>query len=96
VTRPLLRAIIGLVFSLFKRKSKRALQRRVAVDASQLRAGADVQMMAKGGLPEDVAAGGQQHEPVPEYIAGAATPSEDMWAREQARYRAKLEGKQPD
>ena len=46
-----------------------------------------------GRLPEDVAAGGPQAEPTPEYIAEAATPSEEMWAREQARYRAKNESR---
>jgi hypothetical protein len=54
-----------------------------------------MQMEAMGRLPEDVAAGGSMQEPTPEYIAEAATPSEDVWAREQARYRAK-NGSQPE
>lgn len=44
-----------------------------------------------GRLPSDVAAGGPEPAPSPEYIAEAATPSEDVWEREQARYRAKNE-----
>jgi hypothetical protein len=51
-----------------------------------------MQAEAMGRLPEDVAAGGPQEEPAPEYIQEAATPTEDMWAREQERYRAKNEG----
>src|SRR5450755_3899953 len=35
-------------------------------------------------------------QPAPEYIAEAATPSEDAWAREQARYRAKNESDRHD
>ncbi len=48
-----------------------------------------------GNLPGDVAAGGPQHEPAPEYIADAPAPSEDAWAREQALYRAKNEEDPP-
>ena len=50
-----------------------------------------MQMETLGRLPGDVAAGGPQADPAPEYIAEAATPSEDVWARVQARYRAKNE-----
>ena len=42
-----------------------------------------------GSLPGDVAAGGPPAQPASEYIAEAETPSEDVWTREQARYRAK-------
>jgi hypothetical protein len=45
-----------------------------------------------GRLPEDVAAGGSTAGPAAEYIAEATTPSEDVWARAQERYRAKDEG----
>jgi hypothetical protein len=49
-------------------------------------------MTSVGDLAEDVAAGrGPQHEPAPEYIADAPTPSEEVWAREQALYREKNE-----
>ncbi|MGA2927652.1 MAG: hypothetical protein ABSG43_16980 [Solirubrobacteraceae bacterium] len=40
-------------------------------------------------MPTDVADAGSSAEPGPEYIAEAATPSEDIWAREAALYRAK-------
>jgi hypothetical protein len=42
---------------------------------------------------EEVAAGDPQHQPTPEYIAEPGTPSEELWAREEARYRAKNEEK---
>jgi hypothetical protein len=45
-----------------------------------------------GRLPEDVAAGGSPRDSAPEYIAEAATPSEDVWVRVQAEYRGKNEG----
>jgi hypothetical protein len=48
-----------------------------------------MQMESMGRLPNDVAAGGPEQAPTPEYIAEAATPSEDVWQREQALYRAK-------
>lgn len=51
-----------------------------------------MQIESMGRLPEDVAAGGSAQVPAPEYIAEAATPSEDAWAREEERYRAKNEG----
>jgi hypothetical protein len=38
--------------------------------------------------------GGAEHQPTPDYAAEAGTPSEDVWAREEARYRAKNEGDQ--
>jgi len=50
-----------------------------------------MQMESMGRLPEDIAAGGSADAPAPDYIAEAATPSEDVWAREQERYRAKDE-----
>ena len=43
---------------------------------------------------DEDATGGPQHEPAPQYIAEVATPSEEVWAREEARYRAKNEGQQ--
>ena len=48
-----------------------------------------MQIKARGRLPQDVAEGGLQDEPDPEYIEKAATPSEDAWAREQEKYRRK-------
>lgn len=48
-----------------------------------------MQLKSMGRLPDDVAAGGSPEGPAPEYIAEAATPSEDVWAREQAAYRAR-------
>jgi hypothetical protein len=48
-----------------------------------------MQTQARGRLPTDVADAGSSAEPGPEYIAEAATPSEDIWAREAALYRAK-------
>jgi hypothetical protein len=48
-----------------------------------------MQAMTGGRLPEDVAAGGPAQQPTPEYIAEAGAPSEDVWAREEALYRAK-------
>lgn len=75
------------MFSLFKRKSGRP---RIDCEQGLQRiADARMQMEAMGRLPEDVAAGGSRHDPAPEYIAQAATPSEDLWARVQAEYRAK-------
>ena len=50
-----------------------------------------MQAMSQGRLPEDVAAGGPLQQPTPEYIAEAGTPSDDVWAREEALYRAKDE-----
>jgi hypothetical protein len=50
-----------------------------------------MQLESMGKLPEAVAAGGPEQGSTPEYIAEAATPSEDVWAREQARYPAKNE-----
>jgi len=44
-----------------------------------------------GRLPGGTATGGPQQQPAPDYIAEAATPSEDAWTREQERYRAKDE-----
>jgi hypothetical protein len=51
--------------------------------------GGQIQNAATGRLPGGVADDGGGSDPAPEYIAEATTPSEDAWAREQARYRAK-------
>ena len=72
------------MFKLFKQRAGRTRGLRVA-DGT-------VQMQSMGRLPENVAAGGSAEGPAPEYIAEATTPSEDAWAREQERYRAKNEG----
>jgi hypothetical protein len=80
----------GSMFNLFKRKPGRP--RIDGEQGLQRIADARMQMDAMGRLPEDVAAGGSRHDPAPEYIAEAATPSEDVWARVQAEYRAKNEG----
>jgi hypothetical protein len=80
----------GSMFNLFKRKP-----RRPRVDGEQglqRIADARLQMEAMGRLPGDVASSGSRHEPAPEYIAEAATPSEELWARMQAEYREKNEG----
>jgi hypothetical protein len=49
-----------------------------------------------GKLPENLADGDPSPQPAPEYIAEAATPSEDACAREQALYRAKNESGRDD
>ena len=72
------------MFGLFKRRAGRTPGLRVADGR--------VQMQSMGRLPEDVAAGGSTAGPAAEYIAEATTPSEDVWARAQERYRAKDEG----
>jgi hypothetical protein len=46
------------------------------------------------GEPMPFDSGGAEHQPTPDYAAEARTPSEDVWAREEARYRAKNEGEQ--
>lgn len=74
----------GVMFRLFKRRAGRHPGLRVADGRMQIE--------SMGRLPEDVAAGGPAQAPVPEYVAEAATPSEDVWAREQERYRAKNQG----
>ena len=51
--------------------------------------GAAMRNASVGRLPENLAEGNGSPQPAPEYIAEAATPSEDALAREQARYRAK-------
>jgi hypothetical protein len=43
-----------------------------------------------GRLPSDVA-DDDEGAPAPQYIPEATTPSEELWARERARYRAKNE-----
>lgn len=53
--------------------------------------GARMQNASDGRLPDNLAAGDGSQQPAPEYVAEAATPSEDAWAREQALYRAKNE-----
>lgn len=55
-----------------------------------------MQNASVGRLPENLAEGDESRQPAPEYIAEAATPSEDAWAREQARYRAKDESDRHD
>lgn len=42
-----------------------------------------------GRLPDEVAEDGAGSQPAPDYIAEAATPSEDAWERERQRYREK-------
>jgi hypothetical protein len=46
-----------------------------------------MQMESMGRVPADIAGPGTDRVPEPEYIAEAAETSEDVWAREQARYR---------
>jgi len=53
-----------------------------------------MQMQSMGRLPEDVVAGDREQDPTPDYIPEAATPSVDVWAREQARHRTKNEAEQ--
>ncbi|HWD63770.1 MAG TPA: hypothetical protein VG405_01225 [Solirubrobacteraceae bacterium] len=52
-------------------------------------ADARLQFESMGRLPPDAAAGPSEHDPAPEYIAEAGKPAEDVWEREEARYRAK-------
>jgi hypothetical protein len=68
---------------MFKRRSIRVPWLRVT--------GARMQNASVGRLPENLAEGDGSQQPAPEYIAEAAPPSEDAWAREQALYRAKNE-----
>jgi hypothetical protein len=73
------------MFKLFKRPSSR-------VDAGAVRSlisDARMQMSAMGKLPGAAAAVSPESDRRAEYIAEAGTPSEDVWAREQASYRAK-------
>jgi hypothetical protein len=46
------------------------------------------------GKPMPFPEGAPEHEPASgsDYVAETETPSEDVWAREEARYRAKNEG----
>lgn len=55
-----------------------------------------MQNQAMGRLPTDLAEGAVGPQPAPEYIAEAVPPSEDVWAREQARYRSKTESEHRD
>jgi hypothetical protein len=55
-----------------------------------------MQNASVGRLPENLAEGDRSSQPAREYIAEAATPSEDGWAREQALYRAKNESGRHD
>lgn len=73
---------------MFKRKSRRAPWLRVS--AGQM------QNESMGRLPENLAEGDNAPQPAPEYIAEAAPASEELWAHEQARYRAKAEPEQRD
>ncbi len=78
------------MFKLFKRKSKRARP----IDHAQVQShvvDGRTQMEGVGMLPQDLAAG----DLTSDYIAEAATPSDEAWAREQARYRAKNEREPP-
>ncbi len=81
------RAYHRLMFEMFKRKSGRA-----HVDSGQVFEGVNAALMqtGRGSVPSDIAAG-RFREPTPDYIAETTTPSEDLWAREQASYRAKNE-----
>jgi hypothetical protein len=80
--------IIDRVFGLFKRKSGKA----PGVDDREVRLRMDEGRMeteAMGKLPKDVADAGLANDPPSEYIAEAGKPSDDAWAREEARYREK-------
>jgi hypothetical protein len=84
------------MFRLFKRKA--SPQSRGGVDAKAVVEEVRAARWAEGSLgqlSEGVLAGGPEHEPAPDYVAEASTPSEEAWAREEARYRAKNEGDPP-
>jgi hypothetical protein len=51
-----------------------------------------MQIESMGRVPADMAGPGNDQQPEPEYIENAADASEDVWAREQARYKTKAEG----
>jgi hypothetical protein len=69
---------------------KRFKRRRVVGRFGVARAAdAKLELESMGRLPPDLVGGGSEPAPAPEYIAEAGTPSEDAWAREEARYRAK-------
>ncbi|MBV8987236.1 MAG: hypothetical protein JO372_01620 [Solirubrobacterales bacterium] len=72
--------------AMFKRTARRVPGLRVA--AGQM------QNESLGRLPRGVAEGQPSPQPASEYIAEAVPPSEDIWAREQARYRAKRDSRQ--
>jgi hypothetical protein len=72
---------VGYPLFVFGRKSVRVSSLRVSAGR--------MQTQARGRLPTGVAEAGNSAEPDPEYIAEAATPTEDVWAREAALYRAK-------
>lgn len=62
------------------------------MDSGQVFEGVNAAEMqtGRGPVPSDIAAG-RFHEPAPDYIAEATTPSEDAWVREEEAYRAKYE-----
>ena len=78
------------VFRLFKRKQTGTPAQQGAMPEVE----GKIQAGSRDELPSDVVTGVAQ-DPPPEYIEEAATPSEDAWAREEARYRAKNEDEPP-
>jgi hypothetical protein len=68
---------------MFRRKPKRPPWLRISAGR--------MQDATFGRLPEDLAEGGGESQPAPEYIAEASTPSEDAWERERQDYREKYE-----
>lgn len=52
---------------------------------------ARMQIISRGRLARDIAAGERDRQPAPEYIPAAVPPSEAVWLREQARRRAAAE-----
>lgn len=82
-----LRAYHCPVFKMFKNKV-----RPTRVDDGDVfeEVNAALMQTRRGSVPHEIGMG-RFHEPPPEYIAEATTPTEDMWAREQAAYRAKNE-----
>lgn len=72
---------LGYLVHMFGRKSIRVPWLRVTAGCMQVE--------SMGRLPSDVAAGGAEQQPTPQYISEAVSPSEEAWAREQTRYHAK-------
>jgi hypothetical protein len=79
--------VTRLLIEVFWRKGKRQPWLRVSAGR--------MQDAAMGRLPDGVA-DGDPGAPAPEYVAEATTPSDDVWAREQAHYREKNEPHQTD
>lgn len=79
--------VTRLLIEVFWRKGKRQPWLRVSAGR--------MQDAAMGRLPDGVT-DGDPGAPAPEYVAEATTPSDDVWAREQAHYREKNEPHQTD